>query len=68
MKRSVYQTVSGLAFGLITLGQGIRAVRALPVHVGATSIPVWVSWIAVVVAGGLCFWAFRPSPASQHAA
>ncbi len=61
MKRRGYQTVSGLAFGLITLGQGIRAVRELPVQVGTTSIPVWVSWIAVVVAGGLCIWAFRSS-------
>lgn len=61
MKRRGYQTVSGLAFGLITLGQGIRAARELPVQVGTTSIPVWVSWIAVVVAGGLCIWAFRSS-------
>jgi hypothetical protein len=68
MKRSSYQTVSGLAFGLITLGQAIRAVRELPVQVGAISIPVWVSWIAVVVAGGLCLWAFRSSAANQGAA
>ena len=68
MKRSGYQTVSGLAFGLITLGQGIRAVRELPVQVGTTSIPLWVSWIAVVVAGGLCLWAFRSSAANQGAA
>ena len=68
MKRSGYQTVSGLVFGLITLGQLIRAVRELPVQVGATSIPVWVSWVAVAVAGGLCVWAFRSSAANQGAA
>lgn len=68
MKRSGYQTVSGLAFGLVTLGHGIRAVRELPVQVGATSIPVWVSWVAVVVAGGLCLWAFRSSAANPGAA
>ena len=68
MKHSVYQTVSGLVFGLITLGQGIRAVRQLPVQVGTTSIPVWVSWVAVAVAGSLCFWAFRSSAENQGAA
>ena len=68
MKRSGYQTVSGLVFGLITLGQAIRAVREVPVQVGATSIPVWASWIAVVVAGGLCLWAFRSPAASRGAA
>jgi hypothetical protein len=67
MTRNSYQTVSGLVFGLITLGQGIRAVRELPVQVGATSIPVWVSWIAVVVAGGLCLWAFRSSATKDAA-
>ena len=68
MKRSGYQTVSGLAFGLITLGQAIRAVRELPVQVGSTSIPIWVSWVAVVVAGGLCVWAFRSPAANRGAA
>ena len=61
MRRSAYRTVSGLVFGLIAAVQGIRIVRQLPVQVGSTSIPLWVSWIAVVVAGGLCVWAFRPS-------
>ena len=59
-----YQTVSGLVFGLIALGQGIRAVRQLPVQIGSKAIPVWVSWIALVVAGGLCVWAFRSSAAN----
>ena len=68
MRRSGYQTISGLVFGLITLGQGIRAVRQLPVQIGATSVPVWVSWVAVVVAGSLCIWAFRPSAANRGAA
>jgi hypothetical protein len=61
MRRSTYQTISGLVFGLIAVIQGIRIVRQLPVQVGSTSVPVWVSWIAVVVAGGLCVWALRPS-------
>ena len=61
MERGGYRTISGIVFGLIALGQGIRAVRQLPVQVGTTAIPVWASWIAVVVAGILCVWAFRPS-------
>ena len=68
MRRSGYQTISGTVFGLITLGQGIRAVMQVPVQVGSTSIPVWVSWIAVLVAGSLSVWAFRPSAANQRAA
>jgi hypothetical protein len=67
MGRSSYRTVSGFVFGLIALLQGIRAVVQVPVQIGTTAIPVWVSWVAVVVAGALCVWAFRSS-GEQHAA
>ena len=61
MRRSTYQTVSGLLFGLIAVLQAVRIIRQLPVQVGSTPIPIWVSGIAVVVAGSLCVWAFRSS-------
>jgi len=59
MERSSYRTISGIVFGLIGLGHGIRAALQVPVQLGSTSIPVWVSWVAVVVAGVFCVWAFR---------
>ena len=61
MELSGYRTVSGVVFGVVALGHGIRAVMQVPAQLGATSIPIWVSWVAVVVAGGLCLWAFRSS-------
>ena len=61
MQRSGYRTISGLVFGLIALGHGFRAALQVPAQVGGTSIPIWVSWVAVVVAGALCVWAFRSS-------
>ena len=68
MERSGYRTISGVVFGLIALGHGIRAALQVPVQLGSTSIPNWVSWVAVVVAGALCVWAFRSSGAQQGAA
>ena len=68
MGSSGYRTVSGAVFGLIALLQGIRAVMQMPVQVGTTTIPVWVSWVAVMVAGALCVWAFRSSGERPHAA
>ena len=59
MSRDAYRTTSGIIFGLIAVLQGIRIARQLPVQVGSMSIPIGVSWIAVVVAGGLCVWALR---------
>jgi hypothetical protein len=55
---SKYVVVSGVIFGFIALAQLLRAVNQFPAHVGSVEIPVWVSWIAVVLAGSMCAWAF----------
>ena len=54
-----YILVSGLIFGVVALAQASRALMQLPVQVGSFEIPVWASWVAAVVAGSLCVWAFR---------
>ena len=68
MTGSGYRTISGVVFGLIALGHGIRAALQVPATLGSTPIPIWVSWVAVVVAGALCVWAFRSPGAQQGAA
>ena len=54
-----YVVVSGAIFGVVAVLQVVRALNQWPVHVGILEIPVWASWIAMLVAGGLCAWAFR---------
>ena len=54
-----YVVVSGAVFGAVAVLQAVRALNQWPLHVGTLEIPVWASWIAMVVAGGLCAWAFR---------
>ncbi len=54
-----YATVSGTVFGLVAILQAIRAFNDWPVQIGPIAVPVWFSWLAVVVAGCLCVWAFR---------
>lgn len=54
-----YRNVSGLVFALVAIVHAVRAVRALPVVVGAGSVPIWFSWVVVVGAGALAVWAFR---------
>jgi hypothetical protein len=56
---SRYVVVSGVLFGVIAVLQAVRALYELPVLVGGVQIPGWASWVAMVVAGGLCVWAFR---------
>ena len=56
---SKYAVVSGVLFGVVAVLQTVRALYQWPVHIGGVDIPVWGSWVTVVVAGGLCVWAFQ---------
>ena len=55
---SRYVVVSGVVFGFIALAQLLRVVNQVSIQIGGVEIPVWASWVAVVVAGGMCAWAF----------
>jgi len=54
-----YTFVSGVIFGIVAIIQAVRAVSEWPVQVGPIAVPIWFSWVAVLVAGGLSAWAFR---------
>lgn len=54
-----YVVVSGLVFGVIAVLQAFRALTQLPAQVGSFEVPMWASWVAVVVAGSLSVWAFK---------
>ena len=55
---SRYVVVSGVIFGFMALAQLFRAVTQVPVQIGGAEIPVWASWVALVVAGSMSAWAF----------
>jgi hypothetical protein len=45
-----YSLLVAVIFALVAILQIVRAVTRLPVTIGQTSIPVWVSWVACGVA------------------
>jgi hypothetical protein len=49
----------------MALAQLFRALNQVPAQVGNVDIPVWISWIAFVVAGVMCTWAFASRKQSQ---
>ena len=57
--KNTYALVSGLVFGVVAVVQAVRAFNQWPVQVGPVSVPVSASWLAMLVAGALCLWAFR---------
>ena len=54
-----FNRVAGTVFALVAVLQLYRVVQAIPVQIGSTSVPLWVSCVAVVVAGLLSVWGFR---------
>ena len=54
-----YFVTSGTLFGLIAILQAVRLISRWPIQIGTWEVPLWPSGIAVLVAAGLCFWAYR---------
>lgn len=66
MDQRTFSFVAGLIFAIVALLHLLRIYVSWPVVVADWSVPMWVSWIGLVVAGGLAFFglslaARRPS-------
>ena len=60
-----YVATTGALFGLIALSHSARLVLQWPAQLGGWDVPLWTSWIGILVAGGLCVWAFLLARASR---
>ena len=54
-----YLQVSGVLFGLIALGHLLRLWRHWPVDLAGHTVPLWASWLGLVMTGALSIWAVR---------
>jgi hypothetical protein len=53
--------VASIIFGIFAIGHLIRLLKQAQVIVGSHTIPMGVSWIALIVAAILCIWMWRLS-------
>ncbi len=56
MTREVFCIVAGVIFAVVALLHLLRIYMDWPVVIADWSVPMWVSWIALVVAGILAIW------------
>ena len=54
-----YQIVTGILFGIQTVGQLIRVAGQIPIQIGSLGIPVSLSAFGLVLTLLLSIWAFR---------
>jgi hypothetical protein len=53
-----YALVTGCIFGVLALAHVARIFLEWPAQVAGWAVPMWLSWIAIVVTGALSAWAF----------
>ena len=63
MTAETYARIAAAIFALISLLQLIRAIQGWPVTIGETTMPLWPSWIAFIVAALLAWMGFA---AARH--
>ena len=59
MNNKSYCVVSGVLFSLVAIAHLLRIVNGTTVLVDDYSVPMFASWIALIVPGILAMWAFR---------
>lgn len=59
MNYKSYCVVSGVLFSLVALAHLLRIVYGVSLQVDDYVVPMFVSWIALIVPGALAVWAFR---------
>jgi hypothetical protein len=57
MNDKLFHSIAGTIFALVALLQALRIYMDWSVVIGGWSAPMWISWIAIVVAGGLSYFA-----------
>ena len=50
-----YYAVSLLIFALVALGHLVRLLKGWPVQIGSLFVPMFVSWIGLIVAALMAF-------------
>jgi hypothetical protein len=55
MKQQTYFKVSGCVFFIVALVHAWRILSVTPVAFGTAFVPMWLSWIGVVLAGTLAY-------------
>ena len=61
MDKKAYNTLTAVLFLVIAVTHLLRIIFGWSAQIGGLDIPVWVSWLALVVSGGLAYFGFRQS-------
>ncbi len=55
MNQKTFNSTAGTIFLIISILHLLRIVNGWPASIGAFAVPIWLSWVAVAVAGFLAY-------------
>jgi hypothetical protein len=61
MKEGAFLKIMGAIFALISILHLLRSIFQWPAQIGTFQIPMWFSWIAIVIAALISYTAFQMS-------
>jgi hypothetical protein len=56
MSQKTFTITASVIFGIVALFHVLRILLVWPVVIGGWTVPMWFSWIGLVVAGGLSYF------------
>ena len=59
MSKKNYLLISAIIFSLVALGHLVRLFTHWSFQIGTMTVPLWGSWLAVLIGATLSIWAFR---------
>jgi len=66
MNQKAFSIVAGVIFAVVALFHLVRIYMDWPVMIADWSVPKWVSWFGLIVAGGLAIFGFRFTANDEH--
>ena len=65
MDQRTYNIVTAALFLVIAVLHLLRVIFGWPARIGGLDIPLWASWLAILVTGGLAYFGFRLSAGAR---
>jgi len=59
MSERTFVAIAALIFGVVALLHLLRVIAGWSIVIDAWTVPMWVSWLALVVAGALSYFGMR---------
>ena len=59
MDHKTFSVTAGVIFALVALVHLLRIYMGWPVVIGNWEVPMWLSWVGLIVAGGLSYFGLR---------